>query len=424
MALAPLLARRRLYYGWYIVGVAFVAQFMAMINPYTLGVFLKPMVEELGWTRAMFTGVQSFSTLLTGVLALSIGGFLDRRGARGLMILGAITTGGGLIALNGIANLWHFLIIRGVVITVGLLLMGSLVANVAVSNWFITKRGRAVAIGTMGLSLGAAVFTPLSEWLLASMGWRQAWVALGFMVWAALILPAALLMRRRPEDLGLEPDGAPAGALSPDSEPGGVEDAVWTRRETVATGAFWLIVASFSLSSMAMGAVLVNLFSYLTDAGLPSRSAALLMAMAMVAALAFKLPWGLLMERFPIRYCSVAAFLISGASLALLLGAVGTGLMFPALLLWGVAVAGPVPLQEVVWANYYGRLSLGTVRSIGVPFTTMASAAGPVMAGILFDVTGSYTLAFALLAALYPVAAFLILLAKPPPSKPLPKAYP
>jgi len=403
------------YYGWYIVAVAFVASMMSSgVQAYTLGVFLKPMTEDLSWTRTDISIGQTVSTVVTGLLAFVVGPLLDRRGGRGLMVAGAFIGGLGFMALGSMQELWQYYVIRGGLITVGSVGMGALVVNVAVSNWFVRMRGRAVAISAMGISVSALVLPTLSTSLMNTYGWRTAWVIIGGAIWVVVIPLAWLLMRRRPEDYGLYPDGDidPPGRTAQRVEQAG--DDVWTRSEVVRTRTLWMLIATFGLGQMGLGAVLLHLIPYLTDTGFSPGEAARGFGMIGAAGLLSKPLWGFGLERMPTRLLAAGEFLLMGLGIALTLVVTGTLAMYVAIFVIGLGIGGVVTVQEVVWANYFGRLSLGTVRGVGRPFTIVSSAGGPVFAGAAYDIGGSYEPAFVVFIGTYLFAALLILVTPRP----------
>src|SRR3990172_4210168 len=166
------------------------------IQSFVLPVFLKPMVDELRWSRTQFTGVISIGRLVTGFSAPLFGPIIDRRGAREFMVIGSAITGLGLMALAWTSSLWYFYLVMGLVVSLAELGMSQLTVNVAVSNWFIKKRGRALGLAAMGSSLTGMLITPIVASFIGVWGWRGSWVILGTMVLVVVILPAALLMRR------------------------------------------------------------------------------------------------------------------------------------------------------------------------------------------------------------------------------------
>lgn len=407
------------YYGWYIVVGAFIAAMMSMgVQAYTLGVFLKPMTEELGWSRTDISFGQTITTVATGFMGVVIGRRLDSHGARALMVGGAIIGGFGFMALGAVQELWQYYVVRAGLVAIGSVGMGGLVVNVAVANWFVRRRGRAIAIGMMGTSVAALLLPTASDQLIDAVGWRSAWVGIGLAVWVLVIPTAWLVMRRRPEDFGLQPDGGPAPAsAAPLKHAPRPDDIRWTRREAARTPALWMLILTFGLASTGLGAMLLHLISYLTDSGFSRGQAAAGFGMIGVSGLLSKPFWGLALERFPVRTCASAEFLLMALGIALILSINGLAMMYASIFVLGLGIGGVVTVQEVVWAEFFGRLTLGAVRSLAQPFTIISSAGGPVFAGLAYDLGGSYRFAFLVFIATYVVAAGLILLT-PYPKRP------
>ncbi|MFN8639294.1 MAG: MFS transporter [Dehalococcoidia bacterium] len=404
---------RSFYYGWYIAGFGLVASMMSSgIQAYGMGAFVKPMTEELGWSRTDISFGQTLSTAVLGILGLFLGGFIDRRGGRPLVVVGAILSGLGYILFGQIHELWQYYVVRAGIQTVGQALMGALVVNIALSNWFIHRRGRAIAIAAMGNSVAAFFVPSLAAGLIDSVGWRQSWLYIGGAVWILVIPVGWLIRRRRPEDHGLEPDGGKREVRAGDrlaAQRVLADGSRWTRREAMRTPSLWLLITTFGLGGMGLGAMLLHLIPFLTDSGYSSVQAAGAFSMIGVSGLLSKPVWGLIADRIPSRFAAAAEFVLMGLGVVALLTAWTLPLVYAAIFLFGMGVGGVVTLQETVWADYFGRQTIATVRSIGMPFTIVSSAGGPVLAGLAFDFTGSYSGAFLVFIVAYALAAVLIL---------------
>jgi cyanate permease len=255
--------------------------------------------------------------------------------------------------------------------------------------------------------------TPVTHALVAAHGWRDAWVILGVAVWVILI-PTAFVMRRTPEDYGLHPDGDQT------DEPSGrapALEASWTRRQAVRTTAIWLLIVAWGLSMAGTGALMLHMIPFLNDSGFAAGTAALLFSMQAWASLVSKPLWGLVMRRVQPCLLGAVAFICAALALLGLLAAAGqqaavlTAVM---LVLFGFAIGGTIPLQETVWASYYGRAHLGQIRSVGIPFTILFGALGPKFAAHLYDRAGNYDAAFLTFVCFWAVSAVVILLARPP----------
>ncbi|MBI4337084.1 MAG: MFS transporter, partial [Chloroflexi bacterium] len=208
MAIAARLATHRPYYGWYIVGVLFVSSFISSgLSTYATAVIMKPMTQELGWSRGFFSAVVYLATVISSPLSMLLWPVVDRRGARGVMLVSGLILGVGTASLGLVDSRWQFILIKSVIMPFGTVGVGGMVGMMVVTNWFIRKRGRGLAITAMGMSTAGIAMTPVATFLVSEIGWRHSWEVLGLGALVLNVVPAALFMRRRPEDLGLLPDG-------------------------------------------------------------------------------------------------------------------------------------------------------------------------------------------------------------------------
>ncbi|GEM_PF-25895 len=421
--------RKPVFHGWYIVGVAFLAAFIhSEAVSSTLSVFIKPMTESLGWSRGMISGVRSFEQILEAVVAPFIGPLVDRHGGRILMVVGALIAGVGFIAVAFTQELWQFYILRAVV-TIGVLCFGGLVTHVAIANWFIRKRGRAFAISGLGGSLGTVIVIPVATWTILNLGWRETWAIFGVFVWVLVVAPAFLFMRRRPEDMGLLPDGdtlppvaaqvAPTDTQEvsrerPETPVASSENVNWSRSEAIRTRAFWVIVVVFGMSRLAAMGINLHLIPYLLDLGYSSGVAASVFVVRSGVGLFGNPIWGLAAERYDVRVLTFVKFCMQVVAVIMIVLAQNILMVYGGFALYGIAQGGGGILTEMMFANYYGRLSLGAVRSLALPLQIVFSAGGPLLLGFSFDITGSYNFAFSIIIGASIVSAALILLATPP----------
>ena len=428
--------RGGVFWGWWLVIGAAVGQFVALgSSGGVAGVFLRPMTEDLGWTAAEYTLGGSAAFLLGGVIGVVVGQLVDRYGARPLMLVGAFVYVGSFLAMSRVEVLWQFVVLSMLSGSAGYTLVGPLVVNAALAKWFVVRRGWAIALGSSGVSLAGLIMPVTMTRVVDSIGWRDSYVILAVFVFA-ILAPAALVMRRRPEDHGLLPDG-----LDPDAEAGvdaclGVDaeaveaqerDAAnsYTRGEALRTPAIWLLIVGYGLNIMALTAILVHAIPFLTDHGFTRTEAALAIAVNGGANLSSKFVWGFFLQRVQARYLAATALSISATGVVLMLvsGQVGSlPLMFFAFFCWGFGFGGTIPLSEFIWAKYFGRVHIGAVRGVGVPFTIVFGALGPILAGLYFDAAGSYGGVFAFFVAAYLTGALAILASREPPPKQVPAA--
>lgn len=413
--------RGRFYYGWVIVAIGFVGDFLAAgIGGYTLGLFFRTMGAELGWSRTTLAFSQTVRSVVTGLSGPLIGPMVDRFGARVIMVMGALVAGVSLIGLSRISEPWHFYLLYGAGAALGIAEFGNLVIATAVAKWFVRKRGRAMAFTTMGVSSGGLVLVPVTSFIISSYGWRTAWVFFGVLVVLLITLPAGLFMRSTPESMGLRPDGdpnPPRAAISGEGRPtvaAASQEHSWTLGEAVRTRAFWLLVVGFNVGSVALTAMLLHQIPYIQDKGFSQTTAAAVASAFAFGALVCKLPWGFLVERVPVRYCVMAMYIGSAFGLAILIAAQSTPMLLLYAMIYGLNIGATGVLSSVAWANYFGRTFIGTIQGFVAPFQMGSTALSPLFAAWVYDTLGSYNYAVMTFIATYLLASVVLYLAKPP----------
>jgi MFS transporter, OFA family, oxalate/formate antiporter len=411
--------RQRLYYGYWLVGAAFIAQFVSVGSQnYVIGVFLKPMTDDLDWTRSEFTLARTMGQAGMALTGLFIGGYVDRRGGRRLMTIGITILASALFALSFVQNLWQWWILNGLILTAGAAMVGNLVVNVTLSKWFVEKRGQVIGISAMGVSFAGVVLPLLMTAVVEAWGWRAAWRVLAIGA-AALIYPVSLLMRRAPEDYGLNPDGRSAAQISAGLGQAAAHDLATslTRREALRSPSFYLVVASFSLFGMSIGVMLLQTIPFMTDAGYSRATASLMITFTSIPALLTKPIWGYFIDKTDPRRLSSLGATLNGLAVVVIVFTVRAGidpLVYAGFFLLGCGWGGLIPLQEVVWASFFGRRHLGAVRSAGLPFSLFLSAGGPLLASAYYDARGDYNGAFLAVAGVSLVAAMMMQLVRRP----------
>lgn len=416
---------QRIFYGWYIVGVGFlanVASSFALAS--TLSIFLKPLTDELGISRGVFSLLRSGEGIIAACLAPMVGTLVDRYGGRWLMVIGAAIAGIGFLLLGYVDSFGQFAAIRLTLVTFGDVMMGYMVVNVIVAQWFVRLRGRAFAFTSMGVGFAKVCMPVLAAWLLLTLGWRQTWMVFGLLSMALLVLPALLFVRRTPEDMGLRPDGTDEpvidiDSIAPDEKPPKEPSArdpetVWTRAEAVRTSAFWLLVITFGISSVGVTGLNLHVYPYVTDIGHSPVVAATVMSVIASMQLASPLAWGFLADRIDPRIAAMLRFIVQGIGLGLAISTSSLICLYTGFFLYGIGLGGNMVLPDLLWANYFGRRSLGRIRGMGLLISQVLAAFGPPFFGFLFDATGGYGLSFALFGAALATSAVLSLMLRPP----------
>jgi MFS family permease len=428
MSVSPLLEQpaknRAIYYGWVIVVVGFLAHIASAFSiSSTLAVFLKPLSSDLGISRGVFSLIRSGEIIIGAAAAPLVGTLMDRYGGRWLMAAGGLISGAGFICLGQAQNFWQFLLVRWLLISPGDSLMGSMVVNVSISRWFVRMRGRALAVAGMGHGLAKVCMPVAAATLMLYVGWRGAWVVFGVFALLLVVAPALLFMRRSPEDMGLLPDGGAVevkeAAITPhkrqrNSKRTGADEVEWSRGEALRTPAFWLIATTFGVAQIGVTGLNLHVFSYVSDLGYPTMVAALVMSIIAVMQFSTPMGWGLLADRSDIGRLIMFKCAIQGAGLLLALSLPGLVPLYAGFFLYGIGMGGTAILAEMIWASYFGRISLGKIRGMGSLVTSLFSAGGPPFFGLLFDYTQSYYLSFSIFIGMLFTSAVLSLCLRPP----------
>ncbi|HLN88363.1 MAG TPA: MFS transporter [Candidatus Limnocylindrales bacterium] len=300
-------------------------------------------------------------------------------------------------------------------------LLGSLVINVTIAKWFVRKRGRAMGIANLGTGIAKLSIPLAAASLFVLVGWRYTWAIFGIVAPLLVVAPALIFVRRQPEDLGLRPDGDPQQTINESATPLGnperqdsTEASTWTRAEAIRLPAFWMLVITFGIASVGIAGLNLHIFSYVTDIGYSPLVAASFMSTIALTQLGSTLVWGMLADKFDIRKVSCVQFLIQGVGLITAITSQQIAQTYVGFFLYGTGLAGSFVLREVIWANFFGRNSLGTVRGLSLFFSNLFAASGAPFFGFLHDRTGSYNLSFTIFSCALFTSSLLILLAKPP----------
>lgn len=414
--------RRRplIYYGYWLIGVAFVAQLIsAGSQAYVAGIFVVPMSEDLGWTRAEFSLAQTLGRFIMAFFGIFVGVLVDRGYARGMMVVGVTLLGAGLFLTSGVNELWQWILLRGALFTIGAAMIGNLVVNVTLSKWFVQRRGMAVGIAAVGVSVAGIVMPLVLTPFVDEFGWRAGWRLLAVVAWAA-IYPVSMLMRSTPEEHGLNPDGKSDAEMRTEAGAAARRDFAnsLTRGQALRTATLYQIVLAFGIAGVGVGTFLFTTIPFTTDAGFSRTTAALMLSLGLALPAAIVKPlWGWLIDKYSPKGLAAASFMISAAgTVVVVFGAQAQDatLLAAGFVIVGIGFGGQIPIQEVIWASYFGRRYLGAVRSVAMPFTLFFGAGGPLAVQIYFDRVGDYDGAFFLVAFSWVIAALLVLLVRRP----------
>ena len=378
----------KVYYGWVLVFTLALTETTSWgILYYAFTVFLTPMQAELGWSRADLTGAFSLALLLSGLAGIPVGYWLDRHGPRLLMTLGSCVAALLVLAWAAVDSLVTFYLIWG---GIGLTLAAVLYepAFFVVATWFVRQRGRALTVLTFLAGFASVIYLPLAGWLVQRQGWRDALYLLAVILAAGTIPFHAIVLRRRPEDLGLTPDGShPCRSQA-------VTQAVVAPGASMHTAlrdaAFWWLSVAFFLSQLATAAIAVHLVPYLVDHGYQPGFAAVTTGFIGVMALPGRLIFTPLGDRLSRSHVTACLFLVQTIALLVLLLSHSVAGIYTFVILFGMGFGAMTPARAALVADLYGASHYGEINGVLTLFVTGSRALAPVGAGALYDWMGSY----------------------------------
>lgn len=404
-------APRRPYYGWVLVwalGITTVVSYGT--TQYLFGVLMVPIQHDLGWSRASLSGAFSVSFVILGLLGVPIGRLVDRHGARWLMTAGSLLGATCLALLSRVTEEWQFYVLWAAGLGLAMALTFYPVTFTVMTNWFHRKRGSAMAVLTTIGGFASVIYIPVAGLLIDRFGWRAALLVMAASQLLICLPIHALLLRRRPEDMGQRPDGEEVPAEG--WEPAPIDGHALG--EALRAGAFWALAGYMGLSLMAHAVILAHLVPYLIGRGYNPVFAATAAGMLGVASLPARTALNLASNRFGPKPVLIASTGLQAAGVALLLLATNALLLWVYVAVYGFAFGAVSPLRASVAAEQFGRRAYGAITAIlAVPANVLAGV-GPLAAGALYDRSGGYTIALVLTCAAF-IAAVVCLAVTPRP---------
>ena len=422
---------RRFFYGWLMVAAGALILFASGPGQsHTFGVFLTEVTRDLRLSHTEVSFAYGAATLAAAFGLPFAGRYVDRRGARRVLAVVSLLLGGAAIAFGFVNGL--------VVLALGFAAVRYLgqgclflCANNVVAQWFERRRGFALSLVWLGFSASVALHPPFAQWLIETVGWREAWLWLGLSSWA-LLLPVLWLVRNRPEDVGLRPDGGPepepepgGGAptkpdpdLSPGSGPAEPDDPAPSRRAAVhteitgltlrqalRTSAFWIIAGGLSLIALLMTGLFFHQVAIFQLRGLDTHVATRVFAITALVSVVSAPVLGRIMDRAPSRLVFAGALIVMATALAALhlVDDVATAVAYA--LVFGLANASMQVNVGYLWADYFGRQRLGSIQGSGQTALIVGASLGPLPFSLSLDLTGDYSAALVGSAALTVLAA-------------------
>lgn len=423
----------RLFYGWKIVAAGSVTQLLVsglFLQAY--GAYVVLIQRELGWSVTVLSAGFSMARTESAILGPLQGHLIDRFGPRAVMRVGIASLGLGFLIFGTMQSLWHFFGAMAL-LAIGSSFCGVVSVASAVVNWFHRRRATALGMASIGFALGGLA-VPLTAAALSAFGWRA--VALGSGVGILLIGPMLVqVIRQRPSDVGLFVDGVvpnpEVSHLEADRGDGADESAVagsshadvagdvqheFTARQALRTPAFWHLSLGHGLAVVLVNAVIVHLIPLLTvELGYSLQAAGLVVALLTCIQIVGMVVGGMIGDRFDKRKIAVTAMVMHGSAMLVLTVAVTPMLVGLFALLHGLAWGSRGPMMQAWRADLFGSASFGTILGYSSVIVMLGAASGPLIAGLLFDLTGSYTISLRVLAGFAGASLLMFSLVRPPP---------
>ena len=404
-------SKPKFFYGYIVVAACFLSMMLMWGISYSFGVFFKPLLAEFGWTRAMTSSVYSLCMLLTGSLSIITGRLTDRFGPRVVITGCGILLGAGCMLVSQINTLWQLYLYYGVLMGAGL--SGSVAPMMAtVSRWFVKRRGMMTGITVSGLGVGTLVTPPVANWLISSYGWRMSYLIIGITILLAVTL-VAQLVKRDPSQIGQLPYGSSevkANASSLTSEGFSFRRAIKTRQ-------LWLLCIISLFFGFALQVMAVHIVPYATDQGISAASAAILLSLIGGVGTLGRIILGASGDRIGNKLAYIVSFGLASVALFWLLASRELWMLYLFVIVFGFGYGGIATVVSLVTAEQFGLSSIGIILGVILFSCAVGETIGPVVAGYIFDTSGSYTLAFLICAVLSSLGLLLILLLKPPDLK-------
>ncbi|MFC2009246.1 MFS transporter [Chloroflexota bacterium] len=404
----------RVFYGYYLLAVTFL--FLLLFNGsgiWVFSLFVKPLEESLGWGRGQVMAGFTIYYAMVGIASPLVGRFVDRYGARRVISVGAVMMGFGFLLVSRMSDLYLFYL-GYVIIGAGAAAIGPVPCSAIISNWFLRKRGLALGLMSAGIGAGGVVMAPFIGYVLSHYDWRAAYLSLAVAV-VAVTIPLALgLVRMRPSEMGLYPDGDDA----PAEDAGGPRQTVgnrasFTLKQALRTRAFWFIAISFACYGFgSMGAQQASV-PFLDDMGYPIATAAAALGTIGLGSTVGKVLFGRLCDKIQANYAFAIGVGLRLAGVLVLLTVradSSQAVIWTYALLLGLGAGAWLPTLSMLASTRFGLLHYGAVFGALNICMSLGISSGPFVSGLMHDATGSYFLAFTIFAALLFLAIPAILL--------------
>jgi MFS family permease len=381
---------RKIFWGWYIVGGAFLVMGINYGARYCFGVFLKPMAAEFGLSRSVISVAATINMLVYSFGSIFVGRMLDRIAPRWITTTGAVIAACGYILTGFVSTPLGLYISYGLMVGLGSAGMGVVACSSSVSKWFINKRGLAIGFASMGISLGTVTLTPLSGYIVGVLSWRAGLMALGIITLLIGVLVSQTLMRKtNPEAYGLLPDGDKTMVIHQSSASPAIHKV--STLTLFKDSRFWTLAICQGLAVMISMSVFVHQVAYATDNGIDKMAAAASLAAISMTGFMGQFLFGWITDKIrDPKYGSFIGISFMLAGTILLLNVHSIFQLYIAALIYGFGYGSLAPILPLLVANRFGRHVVGSIYGLLTFFIGVGGAIGPVLGGVIYDHFGSY----------------------------------
>jgi len=389
------------FYGYIVVMAAFLIMVAIFGLYYCFGIFFDPVLMEFGWARAMTSGAFSLSMVVYGLLNVAAGRLTDRFGPRVVVTIGGFLIGLGFLLMSQISVVWQLYLFYGVVIGAGM--GGNFIALLSsVARWFVKRRGMMTGIVMAGIGIGTLIGPPVASWLISVYSWRVSYVILGSIVLVIAVL-AAQFLRRDPAQVG---QVALGGSEREKQRPRLVMEG-FSFREATYTSQFWITFVMLLCFGFCLYAVLVHIAPHAIELEISATNAASILAAIGVASILGKVLLGIAVDRIGGRLGFIICFTLASVALFWLVPATEIWKLYLFAAIFGFAYGGCGASEAPLVAELFGLRSHGLILGVINLGFTIGGSLGPLIAGYIFDITGSYQLAF-LIGAIVGIVGFIL----------------
>jgi MFS family permease len=408
------------FYGWIIIAVTFVTMAIGVNARTAFSLLFPPILGEFGWDRGVTAGAFSFGFVISAIASPLIGRLMDRLGPRSVMELGVALMAAGLLLAPLTTQPWHLYLTIGVLVGAGSVCLGYSGQSLYLPNWFIRRRGLAIGFAFAGVGIGSMSLLPWVQLMIDGSGWRTACTAMGILI-LVVLAPINLLLRKRPEDIGLLPDGDAARSATAARPVSNVVDRQWadidwTLGRALATSRFWWLAIGYFGGLYIWYAVQVHQTKYLLDIGFSPAVAVWSLGAVSLLGIPGQIFLGHLSDRIGREWVwatSCAGFAVCFAALIALAQVHSLALIYLMVFSQGALGYGLTSIMGAVVVEIFQGKHYGSIFGSIMVVALAGGAAGPLVTGVLHDITGNYTLAFTIAIGVSALSALAVWFASP-----------